>query len=351
MDWAEWMRGHKAFTMLIVGSVFLMTGLALVLYYAVRNLMKPAEDPMHGVRWTSLDIDLKATDSDPSNSFETWKSKISALPHKIDFYPLHSLMPLQGLPSQFLYKACQLVSIQNQGPCNTCTIFAAYAMLANRLALITGGTPEMLSVQQFLDCTGHPCAETQPITKPFEFAANNGVVLAKTYPYATRTGDKCLIAERPEFRTRVFASALKSVSPHSSFSIGGSTHRATIERAKSEIYAFGPIVTVIEIFSDLMRAYKATAYDKVKKRYTSAIYLPTSGATSLGYHAIMLVGWNQPHANSYKDAYWCAVSSWGSAWPPSPQPGWPGLFFIQMGENTCGVEERMVTAQPVEVKL
>jgi hypothetical protein len=346
---------RTALILIVVGSVCMAVGVALTTWWLLERegvVGGGSDDPeLSATNWTSLKLDPNYKTNEDSEVNSAWQQRLSALPHKIDSFPIHTLQPLSNLPDKFYYKACQLVPVQNQLSCNTCTIFACWSMLANRLALESGGSPKMLSVQQFLDCTGHPCAKTQALTKPLEFASNEGVVQAQYYPYEAKTGAKCLTTTAPEFNTRVFSSPVQGVSPNKPFKVGDAAHLDTIKRAQTEIFSFGPIVTVMKVYDDLLNKYRATAYDKSGKTYTGAIYSPVRGAKFVGYHAIMVVGWIKPDKNSFKEACWTCVSSWGPSWPPSPWPNWNGLFFIKMGENTCGVESQMVTAHPVEVKL
>lgn len=339
-----------ALALVTLGSLLIVGSLSILIWWLISSKRNDGNDELHAKEWTSLDIDANYPSNEESSEFASWRNRASALPHKIDYFPIHTLQPLQNLPTQFYYKACDLVPVQNQGECNTCTIFACMSMLANRLALISGGDPTMLSVQQYLDCTGHPCSKPQELRKPLEFAANIGMVKAKVYPYEQKTGSKCQTSLAPQFNDRIFASKIQSISPRATFKVGDAAHLNCIERAKTEIYSFGPIVSVISIYSDLMKKYRATAYDKETKRHTGAIYSPTSGAKFIGYHAIMIIGWIQP-GPGFTNACWACVSSWGSSWPASPWDNWNGLFFIQMGKNTCGIESQMITCLPIEVKL
>lgn len=342
-----------ALALVIVASVLIIGAVALVTWWFVDSTEPsvPGEE-LHAQNWTSLNIGGKYPSNESDSEFSSWNNRLSALPHNIEVYPIHTLQPLQSLPSQFYYRSCDLVPIQNQGECNTCSIFACWSMMANRISLTSGGEPEMLSVQQFLDCTEHDCSKPMPITEPLRFASSVGVVHAKMYPYEMKTGSTCGTSLDPKFNTRVFANDIQSISPHNKFQVGDANHLSCIERAKTDIYSFGPIVTVIKIFNDLLNKYRATAQDTSAGRFTGAIYSPSPGAKFIGYHAIMIVGWIHPNGgNNFTNACWACVSSWGAAWPPSPWPNWNGLFFVQMGQNTCEIESQMVTCHPVQVTL
>jgi cathepsin B len=78
----------------------------------------------------------------------------------------------------------------------------------------------------------------------------------------------------------------------------------------NEIYANGPVTTAFTLNSDF---YKLTA--------NNGIYYNT-GATSLGGHAVVIVGWG---ATSNGTLYWIIQNTWGSSW------GNNGFFLFRRG--------------------
>lgn len=334
----------------VFAGLMLLAGVSLALYYGLLHdkSQKDSGSVLHATTWTNLKLDPKYQSNDPSHLFSSFKNALSALPHKTTAFPLHSVEPLVGLPTQFYYQQCNLVPQQNQGTCNTCTVFATFSMLASRLALIRGSVPQMLSVQQYLDCKPWPCATPQPISNALDFSANVGVVQAQYYAYEMVTQPKCLITDGPPFNVRVFSSPVQGLSPYEPFVVGDAAHLRLIQVAMTEIYSFGPICTVLAIHQDLLQSYRATAY-AADKSYTGAIYVPAAVDNPLlGYHAIQIIGWIKPDVKTFHEACWVCVSSWAN-WPPSPWPTFPGIFFMAMGINNCGMESQMVTAHPLEV--
>ena len=343
-------------TFLIIGSVALMAGTALIVWAMLKWKKTGSKgggstDELRAASWTSLRVDPTFATTDKSSQFSSWKNKLSALPANISFFPIHTLQPLTDLPANFYYKQCDLTPIQNQGSCNFCTLFATFGMLSSRLALISGEAPVPLSVQQAVDCSQFPCDQPQPLEKAFKFAESVGVVTAEAYPYEMKTGASCLTADTPAFSRRVFSSPSMAISPVTLFAVGDASHLATIRLAMTDIWSYGPICSIIEIYDDLLNKYRATAFDSTGKNYIGAVYAPTPGAVAQGYHCIQVIGWNKPNASNFNGAYWVVASSWGTNWPPSPYPGLNGCFFIQMGQNTCGIEGQMVSGHPVEVLL
>jgi hypothetical protein len=220
-------------------------------------------------------------------------------------------------------------------------------MLASRLAIRSGSLPDMLSVQQALDCMNLPCSQPLTIDVGLNFASSVGIVPAKSYPYQQKGNQPCLIQNTDAYKTRVFATTIQSISPHDGFTIGDSNHKKTITQAMSEIYKFGPIVSIIELHADLLYRYSATALDPVTNTYVCSIYEPAQNTTKVGYHAINVIGWQKPNANNFDKACWICISSYGTNWPASPWPNYPGAFFIRMGINCCGIEAQFITAHPV----
>jgi len=329
----------------VSGAAFL-TGIALIVYYIIVTHAFGTTSPITTETWVQLKVG-NTPSSDPSSTFSSWKLGLKALPSNMKIYPAHTLQPKQKLPKTYYFKTCELVPLNDQGNCQSCTLFASYSMLASRLAIRTGTIPEMLSVQQALDCMNLPCSQPLTIDVGLNFAATVGIVNAKVYPYQQTSKGTCLIKDSPDFQTRVFATTIQAISPRSGFSVGSKAHNNAIKGAMTEIYSFGPIVTIIELHSDLLYQYSATAFDKATGKYVCSVYAPSGNSVILGYHAINVIGWQKPDPNSYNGACWICITSYGTAWPPSPWPNYPGAFFIQMGSNCCGMEEQFIAAHPV----
>jgi C1A family cysteine protease len=331
---------------LVIGLVLFFAGLGMIIFYVVTTRAFYSTNPLTTEQWAQLKIG-NTPSSDPSSTFTNWKLGVKALPTNLKIYPAHTLAPKQKLPKTFYFKTCELVPSNDQGNCQSCTLFASYSMLASRLAIQTGNQADMLSVQQALDCMNLPCQDPLTVDVGLNFASSVGIVSAKVYPYQQVGNQPCLIQDSSAYNTRVFATTIQSISPHDGFTVGSKRHNNTIKRAMSEIYSFGPIVTIIELHSDLLYKYAATALDPKTNTYVCSIYSPNPNAVTIGYHAINVIGWQKPDPNSYTNACWICVTSWGNSWPQSPWNNYPGAFFMQMGTNCCGMEAQFVAAQPV----
>ena len=330
--------------LIIVGATCFVTGLVMIVFYVVNSHITYTTNPITAEEWVHLKMN-KTPSNDPSSTFSSWKLGVKALPSNLKIYPAHTLMPKQGLPNTFYYKICELVPMADQGNCQSCTLFASYSMLASRLAIRTGSTPEMLSVQQALDCLNLNCDLPLTIDIGLNFASSVGIVQAKSYPYVQKGAGSCLIQNTEKYKTRVFATTIQAVSKP--FTVGDSVHKKVIQAAMTEMYRFGPIVTIIELRSDLLYNYTAMAQNPTTKAYVCSIYTPSSHSVSMGYHAILVIGWQKPNPKNYDGACWICISSWGTSWPPSPWASHPGAFFVKMGSNVCGIESQFITAHPV----
>jgi len=84
----------------------------------------------------------------------------------------------------------------------------------------------------------------------------------------------------------------------------------------------GSATAALEVFSDF-------------PTYKSGVYRYTNG-TSLGGHAVKLLGWGTEKG----EPYWLVANSWNTHW------GDNGLFKIRRGVNECGIESNVIAGRP-----
>ncbi len=85
----------------------------------------------------------------------------------------------------------------------------------------------------------------------------------------------------------------------------------------------GPIQAVFTVYEDFYS-------------YAGGVYTCPSGETSVGGHAIIIVGWGVEEGINY----WLCRNSWSDGW------GQDGYFKIQRGSNECNIESYANAALP-----
>jgi len=109
------------------------------------------------------------------------------------------------------------------------------------------------------------------------------------------------------------------------YMINYETLAETNEAIRQDIYKWGPIVSVIEIFEDFYE------FDPV-----TTIYSWNGTGVVLSAHAIEIVGWGVDNNTKY----WLVKNSWGKKW------GDGGYFKIKRGVNECKIEDNAFGALP-----
>jgi hypothetical protein len=187
-------------------------------------------------------------------------------------------------------------AIRNQGQCGSCWAFATTSVIAINYAKKHGGSPLVLSEQQFVDCdkSNYGCSGGWPIVAATY--AKNGVMLNSDYSYTARVGTCKFNSGKVKARVSTTGELSKSASA-----------------MKDAIYNNGAIVGLLN--ADKMQSYRGGII--------SASNCPARTA-----HAIAIVGWG----NSGSTPYWIIRNSWGSNWGES------GYCRIVMNQNACGIE-------------
>uniref|UniRef100_A0A0R3RJ50 Pept_C1 domain-containing protein n=1 Tax=Elaeophora elaphi TaxID=1147741 RepID=A0A0R3RJ50_9BILA len=98
------------------------------------------------------------------------------------------------IPKKMDYrKKIKTVPVINQGQCGVCYIFSALAALEMYITLKEKKPPVRLSVQEVMDCSGlQRCfGKGGSEDDVFNWVAEHGVALAKSYPYKENNGISC----------------------------------------------------------------------------------------------------------------------------------------------------------------
>jgi Papain family cysteine protease/Putative binding domain, N-terminal len=193
--------------------------------------------------------------------------------------------------------------VRNQGICGSCWAFAATAALESKW-LISQNNPGAdlnLSEQVLVSCSRAGSCSGGYIDKASDYIRNLGLPSENCFPY-TAANNTC-------------AGACSDYQK-SSFAITtwhwAATTSPSVEALKGALYAYGPLVTTMDVYSDFF-SYRTGVYSYVTGSYQ-------------GGHAILLVGYNDA------GKYFIAKNSWGTGW------GEGGYFKVAYGELNSPVE-------------
>lgn len=238
---------------------------------------------------------------------------------------------------------------RNQLQCGSCWAFASTDMLADRLNIMSQGrlrTP--LSAQYLISCSynGAACSNGSSnlcgcqggsIHEALNHLATVGTVPDSTDPYrqtlptedhtcSSPAGtDTCPCSKTEEtfntsglyqFLPETVGSLCELHDIDSFKNIPAARIVDAVRRASHDILAYGPVISAMEVYSDL------ETFDA-----NSGIYEHKSG-TYVGGHAIEIVGWGEENGVSF----WWIKNSWGTGW------GDNGYFRIRRGVNECSIE-------------
>lgn len=289
-------------------------------------------------------------------------------PDKVYRHPTLLMLPHLGrqmvvetLPKYFKWREKLLVPVRSQGRCASCWAFAIADMVADRVSLQTGGRiRECLSVQEMLACfspAAFPCHVGGIPEIAIYYPMKMGLVTEEAYPYAQfleRDIGQCTVSDRLGLMSYLLSDANRHEKyPSRTFVQDGSNRNLcvvprnakvlaeNIRNMKTEIFLHGPIVGTVTVYDDLYH------YD------AESVYTVTPGSRLRGGHAIEIFGWCDEGQNTeeagFQGAYWICRNSWGQQWPKRVGDNY-GWFYVRMGTNEAGIEERSSAADPMLTK-
>lgn len=195
--------------------------------------------------------------------------------------------------------------VRYQGLCGSCWAFASIAALESQ-ALRAGLSPVVaddLSEQIILSCGDAGGCGGGYIDAAAEFLNTSGTAPETCYPYTARNG-------RCENACADWESDPVKIDGWHFVSAG---RTASVDRLKQELYAYGPLVTLLQVFTDFYY-YDRGVYSHVWGGCES-----DSGECG---HGVLIVGWDDA-----EEAF-IVKNSWDEDW------GEDGFFRIAYGEAT-----------------
>jgi cathepsin B len=212
---------------------------------------------------------------------------------------------------------CKAFEVMNQGGCGSCYAFASASAFAARLCRANRNSVNnvVISPQEMMDCN-NGCNGGAPIYV-YEALTKGPAVEEWCDPYKT-VKDTC--------GTVCGTGNQYFGQPNSARLVGGAlSDTGTVLQMQLELLRGGPGVVSLDLMSDI-------------GAYSSGVYVVSAGATFLGGHAVMLVGWGVEGGVPY----WIMQNSYGKGWAEK------GFFRMRRGTNECGMEKSgIIVVKPV----
>lgn len=193
-----------------------------------------------------------------------------------------------------------VTSVKDQGNCGSCWAFASAAALESATLIANSAQSNLdLSEQVLISCGSAGSCNGGSVDSAADFLISSGSPVESCYSYIGANGN-CSQSCSNRSTSSYKISAWQYVT---------NIHQATpsIDQLKNGLNTYGPLVVIMNVFNDFYS-------------YTSGIYSHVAGGTSLGGHAVLLVGYNDI------DQYFIAKNSWGLGW------GEVGYFKIAYSE-------------------
>jgi cathepsin L len=190
-----------------------------------------------------------------------------------------------------------VTAVKQQGSCGSCWAFATTGMIEGAWQ-IASGSLQTISEQQFLDCSGAGSCSGGVMDWAIDYATDNGMATAASYPYAGRQYS-CQIS----FTTAIHRGH-----------IAGYTNVQHGSKSGLQSALMGrPVGVAIEADQYAFRNYESGVL--------------SSGCGTDIDHAVTFVGYGTASGTDY----WLVKNSWGRGW------GDNGYIKISSMSNVCGV--------------
>jgi len=257
---------------------------------------------------------------------------------------IHTVWDETAIPSSFDSRTnwpnCPSISeIRDQSNCGSCWAFGAVEAATDRICIGTNNaTLTHISAEQLTSCCtscGFGCSGGYP-SSAWSYLATKGLVSGGNYgdysycssyslpncdhhvsgKFPACAGD----AATPKCPTKCDAQSTYDVDFNSDKHVFASSYSIAnnVAQIQTEIMTNGPVEGAFTVYDDF-------------PTYKSGVYVQTS-YTSLGGHAIRILGWGTESGTDY----WLVANSWNNDW------GENGFFKIRRGTDECGIEDEIV---------
>ena len=205
-------------------------------------------------------------------------------------------------------------AIRNQQSCGACWAFSSAMALAHRLCVATNAAKKViLSPDYMVRCdTANMACKGGYLKYAWTFLEKTGTPTEACVPYTSGSGT---VSECP--------SSCTDGSSLIVYKAKSTKFLRSVSVIQQSIMTYGHVQAGFSIYRDFL-TYKSGVYKHVS-------------TTSLGGHAIQLIGWGTENGQ----AYWLAANQWGTSW------GDAGYFKIARGTNECGIESQVYAGEAV----
>ena len=301
---------------------------------------------------TSLPVGMKKPG--PKQSYSSFVKAANMDPnYKVSIPWINLIDATPYLPNYIKYKELNLTGVTNQSDCTSCWAISVCHMIADRIAVYTGGKIKRpLSHQELVSCWNVRgdlgCTVGGSPENAYQHIIKNGIATLEDYPYAQANSTDIVPCEpnrQKGFRTYLQKGSVRSLCRDpDQYKKNSKAYKEAIREnlinMRTELFLNGPFVTTIQVFSSLYEYDGLSIYDPAEKDLGKYI----------GGHAALCIGIVVGDVNGVEPGfdgdYYVLKNSWSAAWPLK-SPASKGYAYVRAGKNLCGVESRSSRALPI----
>jgi hypothetical protein len=224
----------------------------------------------------------------------------------------------------------QLSRVAQQDRCGGCWALAVAGCLSDRQAIISSSSNPELSAVEVLECDRSclPACGTCSPMNGFSYAHEYGLPSCGNKPGLLNLGQR---------EQKLTCDSVKAEAQGQSRVYAGKDVRtaSSIQELKKEIAVHGPVSSVYRVYRDFIigsdprrkkLAFEETQGIYIHRDFKPSLYAPADADEKtlrslgdlVGYHAVVIVGWNQAEVELDKKKklipYWIVRNSWGEKW-------------------------------------
>jgi len=260
-------------------------------------------------------------------------------PEVVELPPINSALP-DSFDSATKWPKCSVIgNVRDQSACGSCWAFGSVSSYESRRCIATDGDDIKYSPEDTAFCSnaGFGCNGGN---SAWTWFSNTGVVTGGDYSDAG-SGETCLPYSFEPCAHHVPETAKYPACPSGEYPSPSCDHACSDsgysgsysndkekassaytvrgeDQIKQDLVQFGPMYVSFTVYSDF-------------PTYKSGVYVHTPGSSTLGGHAVTLVGYGELDGTPY----WKIKNSWNDGW------GDNGHFLIKRGTDECGIEDNV----------